>query len=441
MNQVKILFIALLLIGCSGVKEEQQEIQQTETVYQFENGLWYDGGSFQQKTMWVVDGVFITNPPESTARTVVDLKNGYVVPAFGEAHHHTVLCDADRIQQFMQAGVFYVQIMNATVSSKKCQAEFHDKPTAPDISNALAGITSLGGHPTQIGRYFLEEDKIEGEWVYSISSEQELEEKWPVILAGNHDFLKIFLSHSEDYELIQLDEDISPFYKGLNPDLIKPIVDLAQKSNLRVAAHVVTANDFQVAVEAGVDQIAHLSGFAPGPIFTPESKNSWLNGPASKLERYLITSESAELAARKDIKVITTVSGIESTKSDLNKDLRKELGDEIFNIHERAVSENITRLKEAGVTILIGSDRGEFTSVDEAIFLVDKKLLPSWDVFASLAIDTPKAIFPNRKIGSLSKDSEATFLVLERNPLEDIKAIRSIVFRFKDGVAVSNENK
>jgi len=50
---------------------------------------------------------------------------------------------------------------------------------------------------------------------------------------------------------------------------------------------------------------------------------------------------------------------------------------------------------------------------------------------------TPRAIYPNRRIGALDDGSEASFLVLGGNPLTDFRNTRAITMRVKQGVTLS----
>lgn len=51
--------------------------------------------------------------------------------------------------------------------------------------------------------------------------------------------------------------------------------------------------------------------------------------------------------------------------------------------------------------------------------------------------ETPGTIFPHRLIGRLTPGYEASFLVLERNPLDDFSAVREIRLRVKQGVILN----
>jgi imidazolonepropionase-like amidohydrolase len=47
--------------------------------------------------------------------------------------------------------------------------------------------------------------------------------------------------------------------------------------------------------------------------------------------------------------------------------------------------------------------------------------------------NSPRAIFPKRKIGKIEDGYEASFIVLSDNPLDNILKIRAISFKVKNG--------
>ncbi len=51
--------------------------------------------------------------------------------------------------------------------------------------------------------------------------------------------------------------------------------------------------------------------------------------------------------------------------------------------------------------------------------------------------DTPQAIFPNRKVGRLREGYEASFLVLNGNPIKDFERVKDIRLRFKQGFPIN----
>lgn len=400
-----------VLSACAA--EQRLEVPGTaaETVH-YANALWFDGAAFAARDGYVRDGVFVEAPAGEPGETI-DLEGGYVVPAFAEAHHHMVLCNPEWIPQFLDAGITYAGIMNARVSSRACQAESHG-PDGLEISSALAGVTARQAHPFQIGLYFLEAEEVEGEWVHYVDSAAELETAWPRIASTAPDFLKIFVSYSEDYETLRADPELASWYRGLDPALVAPIVALAHEAQIRVAAHVMSASDFQVAVTGGVDIIAHMPGFAPGAAFTDDDPHPYLAMLTEHPERYVISEAAAQEAAAGGVAVITTVSKGEEPRPAPTPAPTPE------------VVRNFATLRTAGVPLLIGSDRGEFNSVDEAQYLVEHDLMPADEVLRSLAVTTPQTLFPNRHIGELAPGGEATFVVLGADPLADFGAIRDV---------------
>jgi imidazolonepropionase-like amidohydrolase len=97
----------------------------------------------------------------------------------------------------------------------------------------------------------------------------------------------------------------------------------------------------------------------------------------------------------------------------------------------RAVQNAVLRtLIDSGVALAIGSDNVSDSSLLEAehvhsLGVVDRlALLKLW------AEDTPRSIFPQRRIGFLREGYEASFLALEGNPLDDWPNVRRIKLRF-----------
>jgi len=104
------------------------------------------------------------------------------------------------------------------------------------------------------------------------------------------DFIKGHLLYSEEFETRRND----PAYyghRGLDPKVLRSIVDRAHADHLRVSCHIETAVDFRNALAAGVDEINHMPGYFP----TPEHQ-----------EWFPITAQDAALAARQGVVVVTT---------------------------------------------------------------------------------------------------------------------------------------
>ncbi|HEX2120910.1 MAG TPA: amidohydrolase family protein, partial [Thermoanaerobaculia bacterium] len=240
---------------------------------------------------------------------------------------------------------------------------------------------------------------------FTIDTLAELEAKWPLILEQRPDFLKTFVLFTD-----------TPRAEGLSAEVLNAVVERAHRAGLRVSSHIETANDFRVAVDAGVDEINHLP-IAHGADLAP----------------YVISDEAARLAAKKGITVVTTLRPIRMPGAPQGPSKP-----EVLALH----AQNLARLRRAGVTLAVGSDgiSGEepfATAQDEALFLHANKLAGNLALLRMWSENTPRTIFPHRKIGALRDGYEASFLVLDGNPLEDFTSVTKIVMRVKQGSVLS----
>ena len=246
-------------------------------------------------------------------------------------------------------------------------------------------------------------DSLNGRRFFTIDSEEDLEKKWPEILRQRPDFIKTILWASDEYEQRKQNKT---FYgqAGLKPEFLKMIVKKAHASTLRVSTHINNAHDFHVAVAAGVDEIAHL----PITGLTP------------------ITEADAKLAARRGVVVVTTCSVPASLPPPI---LPRSILPQVLQVQK----ENLQLLHKQGVTLAIGSDIPSDSSVEEFEYIRKLGLFDNLTLLKMWTENTPKTIFPKRKIGALKEGYEASFLALESNPLDDLTNVRKIRYRFKQG--------
>jgi cytosine/adenosine deaminase-related metal-dependent hydrolase len=393
-------------------------------------GLWFDGNTFVPGPRWSVDGVFVATKPARIDR-VEDLGERHVVPAYGDAHHHGIdSADglADKVTVFLEAGIFYSK--NPNVIPDLLTPEVRSKLNRPDSVDVVfsnGGLTATGGHPAPLHAYLasvgvfpgLRPEDMENRAYYIVDSEADVEAKWPRILAGKPDFIKTFLLFTESSPSPSGEGRSLPTpmaHHGLDPRVLKAIVRRAHASGLRVTTHIDTAADFRNAVEAGVDEINHLP--QPDQRYSPD------------LSGYVIDAATAHLAASKGVTVVTTASTTERLSPHLPAAW-------IPAMRANQVA-NLKSLRGAGVKLAIGSDaisgeRRYVTARDEVKFLSANKMLDPLALLQAWAVNTPKTILPDRKVGELREGFEANFLVLRGDPLDDPDNLHRIAMRVKQG--------
>jgi imidazolonepropionase-like amidohydrolase len=422
--------IALLVIGlaaCAGALGSggQPSGTRSERVTAFVNGHWFDGTRFQDGTRYSAGGNFV-KAPAHRPDSVVDLGGGYVVPPFGEAHNHNIDASSDSgaralVTRYLRDGVFYAQNPCNVVRARRGLMGFINLPSGIDATFSNACITAPGGHPMGLylrnlargGMLPTDSNSTEG-FLWTVRDREDLNRKWPLILASKPDFVKTMLLYSEEYERRKND---SAFFnwRGLDPAVLTQVVRLAHAAGLRVMTHIETAADFRNALLAGADEIGHTPGFRGNektqlPDLTP----------------YLISDADAREAARRGVFVITTLGGAQTiSRTGPDSVFRRRL--------DSLATTNLRTLKRHGVQIAIGSDSYRNTSVPEAMYLSSLGVFSNAELLNLWTDVTARAIFPRRKLGRLAPGYEASMLVLDANPLTDFQSVRRIRMRVKQG--------
>ena len=86
------------------------------------------------------------------------------------------------------------------------------------------------------------------------------------------------------------------------------------------------------------------------------------------------------------------------------------------------------------VNLIIGSDDPQRTIRAELNLWVGSGAATPLRILKILSENTPKAIYPKRKIGKIEQGFEASFLVLNDDPLANLLKTRVAAFRMKQGV-------
>lgn len=394
-----------------------------QRAYELRDGQWLTADGFRAGTRYVVDGRLTQRRPR-TVDSVIDLAGRWIVPPFGEAHNHNVDYSTPSrtdslIARYLRDGVFYVKNPGNLPRGRDSLVGRVNVPRGVDAVFANGLLTATGGHPTglylrNLSRGAMTAADGDGGFLWIVDSLPDLERKWPRILAGRPDFIKVILVHSEEFARRRTD---SAFFnwRGLDPALVPEIVRRAHAAGLRVSAHVETSADFHAALVGGVDEINHIPGFRG-------DERIQFTEP----RRYEITEADAKLASARSVWVVTTLGGIADFATNGPDSLRRRQADALF-------TRNLRVLHDAGVHLAIGSDAYRDDSVGEVTYLATLGVLTPLELLRLWSEATPRAIYPTRRVGCLTDGCEASLLVLAADPSADFAATRRIALRMKDG--------
>ena len=395
----------------------------SQHVYELRDGRWLGADGFRAGTRWV-DGGRLTLRRPAHVDSVIDLAGRWVVPPFGEAHNHNLDYSTPSrtdslIRRYLRDGVFYVKNPGNLPRGRDSIVGRVNVARGVDVVFANGLLTATGGHPTglylrNLSRGAMTTADGEGAFFWNIDSLPDLERKWPRILAGRPDFIKVVLVHSEEFARRRTDSAYFN-WRGMDPALVPKVVRRAHAAGLRVSSHVETAADFHAALVGGVDEINHIPGFRG-------DEHVQFTEP----KRYEIAESDAKLAAARGVTVVTTLGGIADFAVNGPDSLRRRAADAWF-------TRNLRVLHDAGVRLAVGSDAYRDDSVGEATYLATLGVLTPLELLRLWSEATPRAIFPQRRVGCLTDGCEASLLVLSADPAAEFANTRRIVLRMKDG--------
>lgn len=407
---------ACLLWACSFSQAQtspppQQPYQASAPLsWELKNARWFDGHAIQRGNLYVENGVFVAKKPAKVNRKM-DLRGQQVlINPLAEAHNHNLQTAwgwGQYVDKYIDEGVFYAAMLCGDPAGVAEVKPLAATPAAPDVSFVTACITSPDGYPlAAVLPQPSPEAAAAQRQIVLVDSPEQAAAGWPAIKARGGTWLRLVLAHSERPELRQQPAMFGRL--GLRPDTAAELTRLAHADGRRVVAHVETAADFDAAVAAGVDAIAHLPGYA--------------NTLADVAEVFAISEASAAQAARRRIAVITTTAATALFTLDAAP---------LAALRE-VQRTNLARLQAAGVQLLVGSDVFIGTARAE-LQALDALGLDRVTLLRLATRDTPRALFPQRKLGCFEPGCEASFLLLGGDPLADLAQVDMPLLRVKQG--------
>lgn len=405
----------------------------------YANGYLFDGIQFKKESFIVKDGKFSFNESTKTHNTV-DLNGQYVIPPFGDAHTHNFddIAKFDSIYKaYINEGTFYVQVLTNHYSNFLKIRDSLNVIGRIDAKFAHGGITSTGGHPQSLyesqalnysWRAMFDPEKKEeilssrikeNDAYYIIDTTAELDNMWQSIVSNHPDLIKIYILNTIERARKIEKREVGTY--GLSEEVIEAIVKKAEGENISLIAHVETIKDFELALNLGIRNFAHMPGYGGGI-------------GDQELEQLEIPDSLLQFASEKNISITPTVSFAKyyANKWDGSK---MSLDTTLLNKKYDFIRKQLRRFIDANIIITLGADQNNTTLTEEIDDLLQIEAFSNLE-FLNILVNTTKIIFPNRKIGEIRDGYEASFLVLKNNPLDDVSNIKNIELRVKNGITL-----
>jgi imidazolonepropionase-like amidohydrolase len=383
----------------------------------FKDARVFDGERIlPQATVVITDGRIaavgekVAIPPDAE---IISGKGKTLLPGLIDAHVH--VWDRAQLRQSLVFGVTTVVDMFTSVGFvndvKKAQAEGQDEDMAHMISPGTL-ITAPGGHGTQYGVS-----------IPTIKTPAEAREFVDARIAEGSAFIKIIVDDGRTY---------GPSRPTISKETMAAVIKAAHARGKPAVVHCATLQNAIDALNAGADGLAHLyfdNAFDPNFGRLAAEKKAFVIPTFSVLQSLAGVTVPENLTEDLHLSPYLNLNDIQSLGTKLSE-ARKEA-------NYQAAEKALRQLKEAKVPLLAGTDAGNPGTTHgaslhrELELLVQAGLTPLEALRA--ATSTPAKVFKLEGRGRIQPGMTADLVLVNGDPIQDIKATRNIAGIWKDG--------
>ena len=383
------------------------------------------------------DRILDVGPADSVARPpdaeVIDAHGKTIIPGLISAHSHLGLCKGilgprsenytrdnvqQQLEQYERYGVLTVMSLgvNKDVLYEWRNEQREGKLGGADIFTADRGLGVRQGAPP----FALLEDQV-----YRPTSVEEARADVRESAGRHPDMIKIWVD-----DLFGTSTKMRPEIATGVIDQAHAIVDEAHQRRLRVAAHIFYLNDAKALLKAGVDVIAHSVRDQPvdaefiqamkanGAVYIPtldldESQYIYAEQPAWMQEPFF--TQAVDKALLERWKSPLYIKETQANPNTIKNKAAAAMG-----------QQNVKMLFDAGIKVAFGTDSGAvptrvqgFAEHRELQLLVQAGLSPMEAIVC--ATKNSAEVLDASDRGTLEVGKKADFLVLNGNPLDDIR--------------------
>ncbi len=294
-------------------------------------------------------------------------------------------------------------------------------------------FTAPGGHPTELIKNFPESMRqtAERQFVRLPNSPNEAHTQVDSLKKAGVDCIKAVLeAGTAGFGL----------FNHLDPAIYRAVIAEAQKDNLPSATHTGNADDVKEAADAGTSSIEHgsMTDLIPAGTFAEMKRKGIAYDPTLSVYEALIDSKTGntELLTRSLVQQVGPADLLSGTRAMLQKQKPAAKTDELRLSLDR-FNENLLRAYRAGVLLIAGTDAGNMLvihgpTVQHELELWVKAGIPAAVALQAATYNAAKVLRADNRIGSIQKGREATLVLLDGDPLQDIsntERISQVMFR------------
>ncbi|WP_431900277.1 amidohydrolase family protein [Nonomuraea sp. bgisy101] len=387
------------------------------------NARVFDGLTTTAQADVLIDGGRIAAPDDLPADVEIDGSGKTLLPGLIDAHTHVFDGDLAQALRFGVTTELDMFCLPGNLARQRRAAADHDDVADLRSSGVLA--TAPGGHPSQImdapGVRDLGDAAGPFDTVADASQAKGFVE---ARLAEGADYLKIVIDNGH---VGGLDLPV------LSPETVTALVEAGHAAGLQAIAHAVTTRDALVALDAGVDGLAHV---VTDPLTDDlaariAAQGVFVVSTLTYFEAVLNDPSGAELV--RDERIGSKLS--DQAKAALDRD------GSVIPVHPDGVRnavQAVGTLHRAGVALLAGTDANPWAplhgaSMHREVLLLTEAGLSAEEALAA-ATSLPARRFGLADRGRIAPGLRADLLLVDGDPTTDITATRAISEVWRRGV-------
>ena len=249
-----------------------------------------------------------------------------------------------------------------------------------------------------------------------------------------------------DFVKIRVDDNLGTTQK-MPPDVYRAVIDEAHRRGLRVAVHLFYLADAKDLVSAGADLIAHSIRDAEvdGELIAAVKKAGICVSPTLMREvSTFIYQDTPDFFADPFFLAHANPEWVASLKDPTRQqEVRASPASARYRTALEVAKKNLKRLVDAGVPIAMGTDTGPMGRFQGYFELMELELmvdagLTTRQVLAAATGDAARCMKLDRDLGTLVPGKWADFVVLDADPLADIRNVRRMSSVWIAGNRVKN---
>jgi imidazolonepropionase-like amidohydrolase/ABC-type multidrug transport system permease subunit len=288
-------------------------------------------------------------------------------------------------------------------------------------------FTAEGGHPEELIKYF-------PEFMRKMAKEQFLRQ--PKTAAEAREQVDALKTAGVDCIKAVLEAGHPGWgdFKRLDADIYRAVIMEARKQGLSAATHTGSDADVALAIEVGTNSIEHASAvdLIPAESFAAMKAGNIAYDPT------LSVFEGVAEMQQGHTQLLNRPLLQQAAPADLLSDSRSAFGKaqppaDLAPLQAllNRLNQNLFGAYQSGVTLITGSDAGNMLvihgpTVQHELELWVKAKIPPSVALEAATYNAAKVLHADSRFGLIREGMDATFLVLDGNPLEDISATEHI---------------